>query len=120
MGCVAGAAAGWISFGPREDHTKLALARITKPVNEREVWFLLCACVARQYRGKGVQHRGGVPLAHPSRHEGPARALVNAIMSSRKAVSSGLHRELLLFSRRFDCWSSGGAPPCPARRCRRR
>ena len=38
MGCVDGPPAGWISFGPRQDHTKLALARITKPVKEREVW----------------------------------------------------------------------------------
>ena len=57
MGYVDGAPAGWISLGPREDYAKLARSRIMKPVDDSEVWSVICTYVARQYRGRGVQHR---------------------------------------------------------------
>jgi GNAT superfamily N-acetyltransferase len=56
MGYVDGAPAGWISLGPREDYAKLRRSRIMKPVDESEVWSVVCTYVARRYRGQGVQH----------------------------------------------------------------
>lgn len=57
LGYVDGAPAGWISFGRRADYAKLARSRIMKPVDQREVWSVVCSFVARRYRGMGVQHR---------------------------------------------------------------
>jgi GNAT superfamily N-acetyltransferase len=56
-GYVDGAPAGWISLGPREGYAKLARSRIMKPVDESEVWSVVCTYVAKRYRGQGVQHR---------------------------------------------------------------
>jgi len=56
-GYVDGAPAGWISLGPRQDYAKLRRSPIMKPVDDREVWSVVCAYVARRYRGQGVQHR---------------------------------------------------------------
>jgi GNAT superfamily N-acetyltransferase len=54
---VDGLPAGWISLGPREDYAKLARSSIMKPVDDSEVWSVVCTYVAKQYRGQGVQHR---------------------------------------------------------------
>jgi GNAT superfamily N-acetyltransferase len=48
---------GWISLGPREDYAKLRRSRVMKPVDDREVWTVVCTFVAKQYRGRGLQHR---------------------------------------------------------------
>lgn len=57
VGYVDGRPAGWISLGPRADYAKLRRSPIMKPVDDREVWSIVCTYVARQFRGKGVQHR---------------------------------------------------------------
>jgi GNAT superfamily N-acetyltransferase len=57
VGYVDGLPAGWISLGPREDYAKLARSPIMRPVDDREVWSVVCTYVARRYRGQGVQHR---------------------------------------------------------------
>jgi len=57
VGYVDGSPAGWISLGPREDYAKLLRSRIMKPVDDLEVWSVVCTYVARRYRGQGVQHR---------------------------------------------------------------
>jgi GNAT superfamily N-acetyltransferase len=49
--------AGWISLGPREDYAKLRRSRIMKPVDDAEVWSIVCTYVAKAYRGQGIQHR---------------------------------------------------------------
>ncbi len=56
IGYVDGAQAGWISVGPREDYAKLARSPIMKPVDDRDVWSVVCTYVAKGYRGQGVQH----------------------------------------------------------------
>jgi len=56
-GYVDGAPAGWISLGPREGYARLARSRIMRPVDESEVWSVVCTYVAKRYRGQGVQHR---------------------------------------------------------------
>ncbi len=57
VGLVDGEPAGWISLGPREDYAKLRRSPIMKPVDDQEVWSVVCTYVARPYRGQGVQHR---------------------------------------------------------------
>jgi GNAT superfamily N-acetyltransferase len=57
VGYVDGSPAGWISLGPRENYEKLERSPIMKPVDDREVWSVVCTYVARQYRGQRVQHR---------------------------------------------------------------
>ena len=56
-GYVDGAPAGWISLGPRQDYAKLARSQIMKPVDDRDVWSVVCTYVAKRYRGQGFQHR---------------------------------------------------------------
>ena len=57
VGYLDGTPVGWISLGPREDYLKLARSRIMKPVDDAEVWSVVCTYVARAQRGKGLQHR---------------------------------------------------------------
>ena len=57
IGYVDGAPVGWISLGPREDYEKLRRSPIMKPVDDREVWSVVCTYVARTHRGRGLQHR---------------------------------------------------------------
>jgi GNAT superfamily N-acetyltransferase len=48
---------GWISLGPREDYLKLARSRVMKPVDDAEVWSIVCTYVGKAHRGLGLQHR---------------------------------------------------------------
>jgi len=57
IGYVDGISAGWISLGPRNDYAKLERSPIMKPVDELDVWSVVCTYVAKPYRGQGVQHR---------------------------------------------------------------
>ena len=57
VGYVDGSPAGWISLGPRGDYLKLRRSPIMKPVDDTEVWSVVCSYVARPYRGLGMQHR---------------------------------------------------------------
>lgn len=57
VGYLDGAPVGWISLGPREDYLKLRLSRVMKPVDDAEVWSVVCTYVAKAHRGKGLQHR---------------------------------------------------------------
>lgn len=45
---------GWISFGPREDFTKLAHSPVMKPVDELPVWSIVCFVVPAACRRQGV------------------------------------------------------------------
>jgi GNAT superfamily N-acetyltransferase len=49
--------AGWLSLGPRGDYAKLRRSPIMKPVDDSDVWSVVCTFVAKRYRGQGVQHR---------------------------------------------------------------
>ncbi len=57
VGYVDGVPAGWISLGPRGDFGRLQRSPIMKPVDDREVWSIVCTYVAKPHRGQGVQHR---------------------------------------------------------------
>jgi GNAT superfamily N-acetyltransferase len=57
VGYADGSAVGWISLGPREDYRRLERSRVMKPVDDTPVWSIVCAYVAKRYRGKGYQHK---------------------------------------------------------------
>lgn len=57
VGYLDGAPVGWISLGPREDYLKLQRSPVMKPVDDAEVWSVVCTYVAKAHRGKGLQHR---------------------------------------------------------------
>ncbi len=57
VGYLDGSPAGWISLGPREDYLKLRRSPIMKPIDDTEVWSVVCTYVAKRYRGAGLQHR---------------------------------------------------------------
>jgi GNAT superfamily N-acetyltransferase len=48
---------GWISLGPRDDYAKLQRSPIMKPVDDQDVWSVVCTFVAKRHRGEGLQHR---------------------------------------------------------------
>jgi GNAT superfamily N-acetyltransferase len=45
---------GWVSLGPRADFAKLATSPVMKPVDDVEVWSIVCFVVPPAHRGKGV------------------------------------------------------------------
>lgn len=48
---------GWISLGQREEYSRLRRSRVMKPVDDADVWSIVCTYVDKAHRGKGVQHR---------------------------------------------------------------
>ncbi|MEP6666895.1 MAG: GNAT family N-acetyltransferase [Nocardioidaceae bacterium] len=56
VGYLDGSPMGWISLGPREDYFKLRRSPIMKPVDDAEVWSIVCTFVAKAHRGMGLQH----------------------------------------------------------------
>jgi GNAT superfamily N-acetyltransferase len=69
VGYLDGSPVGWISLGPREDYLRLRRSRVMKPVDDQEVWSVVCTYVARPHRGRGLQHRllAGA-IEHARRH----------------------------------------------------
>ena len=57
VGYVDGQPAGWVSLGPREEYLKLRRSSVMKPVDDAEVWSIVCFYVAKPWRGQGLQHR---------------------------------------------------------------
>jgi GNAT superfamily N-acetyltransferase len=57
VGYADGLPVGWISLGPREDYRRLERSRVMKVVDETPVWSIVCTYVAKEYRGKGYQHK---------------------------------------------------------------
>ncbi|MFA8435464.1 MAG: N-acetyltransferase family protein [Marinifilaceae bacterium] len=46
---------GWCSLGPRKDYIRFETSRLFKPIDDKEVWSIVCFFVQRDWRGKGVQ-----------------------------------------------------------------
>jgi len=57
VGYLGDSPVGWISLGPREDYLKLRRSPVMKPVDDTDVWSVVCSYVAKPYRGLGLQHR---------------------------------------------------------------
>jgi GNAT superfamily N-acetyltransferase len=50
----AGAPAGWVSMGPREDYLKLEKSPVMRAVDPQPVWSIICFVVPAEQRGQGV------------------------------------------------------------------
>jgi GNAT superfamily N-acetyltransferase len=48
---------GWVSLGPREEYLKLRRSPVMKPVDNADVWSIVCTYVAKSHRGQGLQHK---------------------------------------------------------------
>jgi hypothetical protein len=51
VGYLGGSPVGWISLGPRADYRKLQRSPIMKPVDDADVWSIVCTYVAKAFRG---------------------------------------------------------------------
>ncbi len=45
---------GWISVAPREQFPRLERSRNLKPIDDKQVWSVVCLFIARAYRAQGV------------------------------------------------------------------
>lgn len=45
---------GWIAVEPRSQYPKLAHSRVLKPIDNQEVWSIVCFFVERKHRRKGI------------------------------------------------------------------
>jgi GNAT superfamily N-acetyltransferase len=57
VGYLDGTPVGWISLGPRDDYLKLQRSPVMKPVDDVEVWSIVCSFVDKAHRGEGLQGR---------------------------------------------------------------
>jgi GNAT superfamily N-acetyltransferase len=57
LGYLDGTPVGWISLGQREDYLKLRRSPVMKPVDDAEVWSIVCTFVDKAHRGMGLQHK---------------------------------------------------------------
>jgi len=72
VGYLEGSPAGWISLGPRPEYLRLRRSPIMKPVDDTDVWSVVCSYVPRAYRGRGLQHRLLAAAIGFARHTGAA------------------------------------------------
>ncbi|MCL4506369.1 MAG: GNAT family N-acetyltransferase [Chloroflexi bacterium] len=54
LGYIDGIPAAWCSLGPRSEFVALQNSRNLKPVDDQDVWSIVCFFVARPYRRQGV------------------------------------------------------------------
>ena len=57
MGLLAyddGEAIGWCAIAPRSEYSRLARSRVLKPVDDKEVWSIVCFFIRSAHRKKGV------------------------------------------------------------------
>jgi GNAT superfamily N-acetyltransferase len=45
---------GWVSFGPRAEFSRLAASRLYAPVDDADVWSVICFVVAARARRRGL------------------------------------------------------------------
>jgi len=45
---------GWISLGPREEFARLQKSPVMKPVDDKQVWSIVCFYTAKRVRGRSV------------------------------------------------------------------
>jgi GNAT superfamily N-acetyltransferase len=72
IGYLDGAPAGWISLGPRPEYPRLRRSPVMKPVDDTEVWSVVCSYVPSAYRGRGLQRRLLAAAIEFARHRGAA------------------------------------------------
>jgi GNAT superfamily N-acetyltransferase len=70
VGYLDGSPVGWVSLGPREGYGKLRRSPIMKPVDDAEVWSIVCFFVDKAHRGQGIQRRLlGAAIDHARAHD---------------------------------------------------
>ena len=47
-------AVAWCSVAPREDYASLNRSRVLKPIDDQQVWSMVCFFIAKQFRGQGT------------------------------------------------------------------
>jgi len=57
IGYENGVPIAWVSLGPRKGYAKLQRSPVTKPVDDRPVWSIVCFFVDRKARGRGLAAR---------------------------------------------------------------
>ena len=57
IGYQDGVPVGWLSFGPREDFTRLANSKVMAAVDDEKVWSIICFVVPSEHRKQGVAKR---------------------------------------------------------------
>jgi GNAT superfamily N-acetyltransferase len=51
---VEGNPAGWVAVAPRGEYGRLSRSRILKPLDQQEVWSVVCFFIGKAYRKRGV------------------------------------------------------------------
>jgi GNAT superfamily N-acetyltransferase len=91
-----GQAVGWVSFDRREAYERLATSRLLRPVDDREVWSVVCFVVAASARRSGVASRLLDAAIDYARHHGvrllEAYPVDVSSSTSRKRSSADLWR----------------------------
>jgi GNAT superfamily N-acetyltransferase len=54
IGYEGGRPVGWVSLSPREDYAKLKRSPVMKPVDDKQVWSIICFFVDSRERGRRV------------------------------------------------------------------
>lgn len=49
-----GAPIGWVSVAPREEYPRIVRSPVTRPVDDRPAWAVVCFFLSPEARGKGV------------------------------------------------------------------
>lgn len=72
IGYLDGTPAGWISLGPRPQYLRLRRSPVMKPVDDTDVWSVVCSYLPLAHRGQGLQHRLLAAAIEFARHSGAA------------------------------------------------
>jgi GNAT superfamily N-acetyltransferase len=54
LGYAGGRPFGWVSVGPRQNFSALERSRILKPLDDQDVWSVVCFFVDKPYRRRGL------------------------------------------------------------------
>jgi len=54
LGYLDGAPVAWCSVAPRAEYDALERSRVLKPIDDAEVWSIVCFFVAKEHRGAGM------------------------------------------------------------------
>jgi GNAT superfamily N-acetyltransferase len=54
IGYQGGRPVGWVSLSPREDYPRLERSPVMKPVDDKQVWSIICFFVDSRARGRGA------------------------------------------------------------------
>jgi GNAT superfamily N-acetyltransferase len=114
IGYVNGVPVAWVSLGSREDYAKLRRSPVMKPMDDRQVWSIVCFFVDRASRTRGLSERMLRAAVDYARSRGTR--LVEAYPVDKDAPS---HPDSMFFGRSPCSTASvsgkwpGGGPPRP-------